>query len=300
MRLNMIQTNKHQLVCQSVAGEITSPLGGVNPYRINPDGRADVYPGVGGITYNISIGDPACGFFADHVEPGVSISNFNQFQGQPGPNRALNLFSCAGNTAKVISGEAKGKTGRVTGKHGGIEHVLIDFPSPVLDELAIGDKIQIKACGCGLQLSDFPGLKVLNMDPALVEVMNLKGRTNGRLRVPVTATVPAKIMGSGIGSTHSNSGDYDIQLFDEPTVDKFNLKGLRLGDFVAITDADATYGRIYKTGGVVIGIIVHSYCVLSGHGPGVMVTMSSREGLIEPVIDSGANLKHYFSKMAPL
>lgn len=296
----MIQTNKHQLVCQSVAGEITSPLGGVNPYRINPDGRADVYPGVGGITYNISIGDPACGFFADHVEPGVSISNFNQFQGQPGPNRALNLFSCAGNTAKVISGEAKGKTGRVTGKHGGIEHVLIDFPSPVLDELAIGDKIQIKACGCGLQLSDFPGLKVLNMDPALVEVMNLKGRTNGRLRVPVTATVPAKIMGSGIGSTHSNSGDYDIQLFDEPTVDKFNLKGLRLGDFVAITDADATYGRIYKTGGVVIGIIVHSDCVLAGHGPGVMVTMSSREGLIEPVIDSGANLKHYFSKMAPL
>ncbi len=296
----MIKTNKHQLVCQSVVGEITSPLGGVNPYRINPDGHADVYPGVGGITYNISIGDPACGFFADHVEPGVSISNFTQFQGQPGPNRALNLFSCAGNTAKIISGEAKGKAGRVTGKHGGIEHVLIDFPAPVLEELAIGDKIQIKACGCGLQLSDLPAIKVLNMDPALVAVMNLKSRKNGRLRVGVTATVPAKIMGSGIGSTHSNSGDYDIQLFDEPTVDKYNLKGLRLGDFVAITDADATYGRIYKTGGVVIGIIVHSDCVLAGHGPGVMVTMSSREGLIEPVIDNSANLKHYFSKMAAL
>jgi hypothetical protein len=300
MRLKMIQTNKQQLVCQSVVGEITSPLGGVNPYRIDPDGRADVYPGVGGITYNISIGDPACGFFADHVEPGVSISNFTQFQGQPGPNRALNLFSCAGNTAKVISGEAKGKAGRVTGKHGGIEHVLIDFPAPIREELAIGDKIQIKACGCGLRLSDFPAVKVLNMDPALVEVMNLKPRKNGRLRVGVTATVPAKIMGSGIGSTHSNSGDYDIQLFDEPTVDKYNLKGLRLGDFVAITDADATYGRIYKTGGVVIGIIVHSDCVLAGHGPGVMVTMSSREGLIEPVIDNSANLKHYFSKMVAL
>ena len=296
----MIHTNKHQLVCQSVVGEITSPLGGVNPYRIDPDGRADIYPGVGGITYNVRIGDPAGGFFADHVEPGVSISNFTQFQGQPGPNRALNLFSCAGNTAKVISGEAKGKAGRVTGKHGGIEHVLIDFPAPVLEELAIGDKIQIKACGCGLQLADFPAIKVLNMDPALVEVMNLKVRKKGRLEVPVTATVPAKIMGSGIGSTHSNSGDYDIQLFDEPTVDKYNLKGLRLGDFVAITDADATYGRIYKTGGLVIGIIVHSDCVLAGHGPGVMVTMSSREGLIEPVIDNSANLKHYFTKMAAL
>ncbi len=296
----MIQTNKQQLVCQSVVGEITSPLGGINPYRINPDGHADVYPGVGGITYNISIGDPAGGFFADHVEPGVSISNFTQFQGQPGPNRALNLFSCAGNTAKIISGEAKGKAGRVTGKHGGIEHVLIDFPSPVLEELAIGDKIQIKACGCGLQLSDVPGIKVLNMDPALVEAINLKMRKNGKLRVPVTAKVPAKIMGSGIGSPHSNTGDYDIQLFDEPTVEKYNLKELRLGDFVAITDADATYGRIYKTGGVVIGIIVHSDCVLAGHGPGVMVTMSSREGLIDPVIDSSANLKHYFTKMTAL
>jgi hypothetical protein len=296
----MIQTNKHQLVCQSVVGEITSPLGGINPYRINPDGHADVYPGVGGITYNISIGDQAGGFFADHMEPGVSISNFTQFQGQPGPNRALNLFSCAGNVAKVISGEAKGKAGRVTGKHGGIEHVLIDLQAAVLEELAIGDKIQIKACGCGLKLPDFPGIKVLNMDPALVEVMNLRGQKNGRLRVPVAATVPAKIMGSGIGSSHSNSGDYDIQLFDDPTVEKYSLKELRLGDFVAITDADATYGRIYKTGGIVIGIIVHSDCVLAGHGPGVMVTMSSREGQIEPVIDSGANLKHYFSKMAPL
>jgi len=46
----MIQTNKGQLVCQSVIGEITSPLGGINPYRIDPDGKADVYPGVGGIT----------------------------------------------------------------------------------------------------------------------------------------------------------------------------------------------------------------------------------------------------------
>ena len=296
----MIRTNKKRLVCQSVIGEITSPLGGVNPYRINPDGHADVYPGVGGITYNISVGDPACGFFADHVEPGVSISNFTQFQGQPGPNRALNLFSCAGNTAKVISGEAKGKTGRVTGKHGGIEHVLIDFQAATLEELAIGDKIQIKACGCGLQLADFPGIKVMNLDPALLEVMNLKSLNNDRLRVPVSVIVPAKIMGSGIGSSHSNSGDYDIQLFDEPTVTTFNLKDLRLGDFVAITDADATYGRIYKTGGIVIGIIVHSDCVLAGHGPGVMVSMSSREGQVEPVIDKGANLKHYFSKMAPL
>lgn len=293
----MLKTNKEKLICQSVIGEITSPLGGINPYRIDPDGHSDVYPGVGGITYNVRIGDPACGLFADHVEPGVSISNFTQFQGQAGPNRALNIFSCVGNTAKVVSGEAQGKTGRVTGKHGGIDHVLLDFEPDVLENLVIGDKIQIKGFGCGLSLLDFPGIKVLNLDPHLLDSMELKDVGNGRLEVPVTHMVPAKIMGSGIGHSHSNSGDYDIQLFDQPTVEEYGLTDLKLGDIVAITDADATYGRIYKTGGVVIGVIVHSDCVLAGHGPGAMVAMASKEGLLVPRIDSEANLKNYFAKL---
>lgn len=292
-----IVTNTAQLVSQSVIGEITSPLGGINPYRINPEGRSDIYPGVGGITYNIRVGDPACGFFADHVEPGVSISNFTQFQGQPGPNRALNLFSSVGNIARVVTGDAKGNTGRVTGKHGGIEHVLIDFEPKVLDSLVIGDKIQIRAFGCGLSLPDFPEIKVMNLDPTLLEAMNLKSKKKGCLEVPVTHTVPAKIMGSGIGASHSNSGDYDIQLFDGPTVEEHGLADLRLGDFVAITDADATFGRIYKTGGIVIGIVVHSDCVLAGHGPGVMIAMTSRNGSIIPRIDPDANLRKLFARM---
>ena len=293
----MLNINREQLVCQSVIGEITSPLGGINPYRIDPEGRSDIYPGVGGITYNLRIGDKACGLFADHVEPGVSLSNFTQFQGQPGPNRALNLFSCAGNSATVVSGEAKGKKGRVTGKHGGIEHVLLDFPTKVLDQLVIGDKIQIRAYGCGLKLLDHPTIKVMNLDPDLLADLPLKATKNGKLRVPVTHLVPAAIMGSGLGSPHSQSGDYDIQLFDQPTVEQYGLKELRLGDFVAITDADASYGRIYRRGGVVIGIVVHSDCVLAGHGPGVMVVMASGNGDIEPLLDPKANLHRHFAKL---
>jgi hypothetical protein len=293
----MIRTNQDQLVCQSVIGEITSPLGGINPYRVNPDGRADIYPGVGGITYNLRIGDLAGAMFGDHVEPGVSISNFTQVQGQPGPNRALNQFSCVGNVARVVSGEARGKTGRVTGKHGGIEHVLVDFPPEILEQLVIGDKIQIRAQGCGLSLPDFPGIRAMNLDPGLLATIPLKKRKGGRLEVPVTHEVPARIMGSGIGAAHSLSGDYDIQLFDAPTVEEYGLDDLRLGDFVAIRDADATFGRIYKTGGVVIGIVVHASCVLAGHGPGVMVAMTSREGLLVPKISATANLADYFAKM---
>ncbi|MFP3983831.1 MAG: DUF4438 domain-containing protein [Desulfurivibrionaceae bacterium] len=293
----MLKTNRNQLICQSIIGEITSPLGGVNPYRINPEGHSDVYPGVGGITYNLRIGDRACGLFADHVEPGVSISNFNQFQNQPGPNRALNLFSCVGNRAKVVSGEAQGKEGRVTGKHGGIDHVLIDFEPDILEDLVIGDKIQIKGFGCGLKLPDFPGIKTMSLDPDLLEVMDCRINDQNRLEIGVTHLVPARIMGSGIGHSHSYSGDYDIQLFDSPTVEEYGLADLRIGDIVAITDADATYGRIYRTGGVVIAVIVHSDCVLAGHGPGAMVIMASPQGEITPRINQEANLKNYLFKM---
>ncbi len=292
-----MQTNKSKLICQSVIGEITSPLGGVNPYRINPEGISDIYPGVGGITYNLRIGDKACGMFCDHVEPGVSISNLQKRGGQDGPNRALNLFSCAGNVAQIVTGDAKGDKGRVTGKHGGIEHVLLDFKPETLEKLVIGDKIQIKAFGCGLQLTDFPDIRLLNLDPGLLETMPLEIDKNGRLIVQVAHIVPSKIMGSGIGHTQSHSGDYDIQLFDKPTVEEFKLDELRLGDFVAITDADATFGRIYKTGGVIIGIIVHSDCVLAGHGPGVMVIMSSKDGKIIPTVRRRANLKNYFGML---
>ena len=291
----MLKTNKAKLICQSVIGEITSPLGGINPYKVTTDGQPGIYPGVGGITYNLRIGDNACGWYCDHVEPGVSLSNLSTVS-NGGPNRALNLFSCAGNIATVVSGDAKGATGRVTGKHGGIEHVLLDFLPKVLDKLVIGDKIQIKAFGCGLRLLDLPSLTVCNMDPGLLEKIKMTILKNGKLEVPVTHTIPAKIMGSGIGSMHSQTGDYDIQLFDEPTVSKYGLNDLKLGDLVAIMDADASFGRIYKTGGVIIGIVVHSDCVIAGHGPGVMVIMSSKDGQIKPKIVKRSNLKYLFDQ----
>ena len=45
-----------------------------------------------------------------------------------------------------------------------------------------------------------------------------------------------------------------------------------------------------------IGVIIHSDCVKSGHGPGVTVIMSSSKGNIEGVIDSNANIGYYMNK----
>ncbi|MEM3788420.1 MAG: DUF4438 domain-containing protein [Candidatus Bathyarchaeia archaeon] len=286
----MLRTNVDKLVKISVVGEVASPIYGRGIYNISAEGVPMVLPGVGGITYNVRVGDPACGWEADHVEPGVSIENKeNDPAFGRGANTALNVLSCVGNEAVVVSGDAKGAKGVVTGKHGGIEHVLVDFQPETLEKLMLGDKVLVKALGVGLKLLDFPDIKVMNVDPRFLEALDPKP-TGDKLEVPVTHVIPAAIMGSGLGANQTYSGDYDIQLFDEAARKEYGLDDLRLGDLVAILDADHSYGRIYRKGAVSVGIVVHTNCVTSGHGPGVATLFTSSTGKIVPRIDSRANI----------
>ena len=285
----MLRTNAEKLIKISVIGEIASPTIR-SVYNVSATGKPLVLPGVGGITYNLRVGDPACGWEADHVEPGVSVENKeNDARSGQAANTAFNVLSCVGNEATVVNGDAKGAKGTVTGKHGGIEHVLVDFPAEALEKLVLGDRILVKAFGVGLKLVDFPEIKVLNMDPMLLEAWNTKPRGD-KLEVPVTHIVPAAIMGSGLGSNQVNSGDYDIQLFDEAVVEQYGLESLRLGDLVAIIDADHSFGRIYRQGAVSVGVVVHTNCVTAGHGPGVTTLMTSPDGKIIPQINRKANI----------
>jgi hypothetical protein len=285
----MLKTNADKLIKVSVMGEVASPIIR-NPYNVSATGKPVVLPGVGGITYNLRVGDPACGWEADHVEPSVSVENKeNDSRSGQAANTAFNVLSCVGNRAKVATGDAKGAVGVVTGKHGGIEHVLVDFEPQVMEKLLLGDKILVKAYGTGLKLLDFPDIKVVNMDPALLEMWNPQPRGE-KLEVPVTHIVPAAIMGSGLGANQVNSGDYDIQLFDEGVVEQYGLANLRLGDIVAIIDADHSYGRIYRQGAVSVGVVIHTNCVTAGHGPGVTTLMTSTDGKIVPQISGVANI----------
>jgi hypothetical protein len=281
-----LRTNETQLVEMSVLGEVDAPTHS-SQWRVSPDGVPALLPGVGGITYNVKVGDSAVDWAADHVEPGVSVKTE-----KTSANAGLNTLSCVGNTATVVSGDAKNGKGIVTGKHGGIEHVLVDFPDSVLAKLVVGDKIQVRSRGLGLKLLDMPHIALMNMDPDLLRKMNPR-RDGDRLVVRVARRVPAALMGSGLGSSHTFSGDYDIQLFDKKVVEEFALDKLRLGDIVALQGADHTFGRIYDSGAVSIGVVVHTCCTTAGHGPGVTSLMSNREGLIGTVLDAKANLADY-------
>ncbi len=253
-------------------------------YEVSFEGQPLIVPSVGGITPNVRVGDSAFAFMADHIEPGVSVRHPDERQ-----NSALNTLACIGNEAVVVTGDAKGEHGRVTGKHGGVEHVMIDFPSDVMRKMAIGDRIQVWACGLGTRLLDAPGVKAFNADPDLFHRMGV-GIKGGRVQVRVAKTVPAAIMGSGLGRATVVRGDYDIQTFDDAMAEEHGLRDLHLGDIVAIVDADNSYGRIYRGGAISVGVVVHGRSFVAGHGPGVTTLLTSTKGEIDVEIDSDANL----------
>ncbi|MBO8168804.1 MAG: DUF4438 domain-containing protein [Thermoanaerobacteraceae bacterium] len=284
----MLRTNQDKLVVQSVQGEIQHPRA-VQLYQVSSEGIARVLPSTGGITYNVKLGDPAFGWAGDHIEPGVTIRNADEKE-----NLALNLLSCIGNEARVITGDAKGAKGYVTGGHSGVEHVIVSFTEEDLEKMAPGDKILVKACGQGLELLDYPQIKVMNIDPTLFLQLGIK-EEHGKIKIPVVAEVPPYLMGSGIGSPTAYKGDYDIMTADKDAIIQNGLDKLRFGDLVLLRDCDNTFGRGYLKGAVSVGVVIHSDCVKLGHGPGITIIATCKESLIEGIYRSDANIANYLS-----
>ena len=284
----MLKTNENKIIefllqCQP------GPPKTRDTWRVDHHGKPFILPSIGGITLNVQVGDSAFAWAGDHIEPGVSCTADTK-KPFDHPNTSLQMYSCAGNKARVVSGKAKGATGYVIGHHGGSEHVIVDFPRDIKEKLTYDDKIIIYAKGQGLRLVDYPDIILFNLAPELLKKMKIKKAGNDKLEVPVTTMVPAACMGSGVGQPHVAKGDYDIVTSDPETVKKYKLDKIRFGDFVALMDHDNRYGRAYRKGAVTIGVIVHSDCLIAGHGPGVTTIMTCETSLIKPVLDSKANI----------
>ena len=281
-----MKTNRNRLVMQSVQGKIQHPsFGG---YRVTTDGNPMILPATGGISYNVKVGDPAFGWVGDHVEPGVTIKNEIDAH-----NGALAILSCVGNEAKIITGDAKGFKGYVVGTHGGVEHLMIQFPEEVLEQLTIDDKILVKGFGQGLEIEGFEDVKLMSIDPNLFERLGVVVEAD-QLVVPVAAVIPQHLMGSGVGAPYAQRGDYDLITSDRAEIAALGLDKLRFGDFVLLQDCDNTYGMGGRLKGAVsIGIVIHSDCIKMGHGPGITILMSAKTPRIVGRITADANLSHY-------
>ncbi|MHB8482084.1 MAG: DUF4438 domain-containing protein [Nitrospiria bacterium] len=286
----MLRTNKDNLIEFAVQGTVQHPKS--YGWELGRDGRSYMLPTVGGITYNVKIGDSVYGWEGDHIEPGVSVTHDPQKLTQD-PNRSLNSFSCIGNRVTILTGRAKGKQGTVIGHHGGVEHVLIDFDDKTLSQLTYDDKMLIRANGQGLKMMDYPGISIFSLSPPLFEKLGLTAARDKKLGIPVAALVPGKLMGSGLGHSDIFKGDYDIQSSDREALKELDLDQLKFGDLVAIMDHDSSYGWCYKEGAVSVGVVVHGDSYLAGHGPGVQTILTSPTGEIAPKLAANANIGFY-------
>ena len=132
-------------------------------------------------------------------------------------------------------------------------------------------------------------MRLFNADPDLIDAWGITVKA-GRVQARVAKIVPAAVMGSGLGRATVVRGDYDIQTFDDAMAEKYGLRDLRLGDIVAIADADNSFGRIYRSGAISVGVVVHGRSFVAGHGPGVSTLLTSTSGAIDVTIDASANL----------
>ena len=97
-------------------------------------------------------------------------------------------------------------------------------------------------------------------------------------------------MGSGLGAASVASGDYDITTSDQEELKGLGLDQLRFGDLVALEDTDNRFGRSYRRGAVSIGVVVHSDCLIAGHGPGVTTIFTAIDGSLAYREDKDANI----------
>ena len=277
-----LKTNEKKLIKMSIGGYVTQPSFKNPGYIPDNDGNSVILPGMYGVVNNVKVGDKAFGWNGDHIEPGVSIDSENIDK-----HFALHYLVCTGNKAIVRSGEAKGKTGIVTGEHA---RNLIHFEQNILEKICVGDQIDIITHGRGLRLLDFPEIEIKKIDPNLLKSMNFKVE-NKKLIVDVAIELPIKIMGSG-AELNSEYVDQDLMSGDRSLMKKLKIDQMKLGDLIVINHADHRWGRSYKKDHVSIAICIHGDSVMTGHGPGIMTIMTGTKKNLGWRINKKANLKN--------
>ncbi|MCW4049459.1 MAG: DUF4438 domain-containing protein [Candidatus Bathyarchaeota archaeon] len=286
----MLRDNRDKLLKIAVQGEIVPPA--TSGYRAQWDGQPKMGLGMGGIKYNLKVGDSCFGWASgDHVEPGVTIRGKEKKRPS---DCALAHLACIGNEAVMVDGEAKGAKGVFTGRHAGSDD-MVHFTQEDLEKLAIGDKVQVKAYGVGLKLLDYPDIRVNKTSPRLLDSLGIE-EVDEKLVVPVVKEVPSLLMGSGIGfSAMTEPVDYDIQTTDPKAIKKYGLETLLLGDIVALRDQLCINGRGYYKGSLTVGVIIHGSSDYSGHGPGVNPILSTKDGRLDVKMVERANIADYFN-----
>lgn len=279
-----IKTNKDKLLTLAVQGEI-APAEPASSYAVTWDGKPKMMIGIGGINYNLKTGDKVFGWASgDRATVGVATIG----AGEDRERTAWLYYTSVGNEVKILGGEAKGALGRIIGKFG--SYVLVYFDDEVLEKLAVGDRLHVKAKGIGLEIDGFEDVFAHGVTPEILEqIVTQKG---DKLEVLVVKEIPAEIVGQGAGGS-SLSGNWHIQTCYPPDIKKYGLDELRFGDLVLLKDIQTDYGKGYYRGGATLGIVCSGPSDISGLGIGVTPILSTRFGKIIGRIEPTANIGKY-------
>jgi hypothetical protein len=277
-----VSTNKEKLLTIAVQGQIAPPQP-ARSYATTWDGRPKMMIGTGGINYNLKIGDKVFAWAnGDRATMGVAAEGV----GEDRIREAWLTYTSIGNEVKILSGEASGKKGMVIGKFG--NYVLMYFDDDILGKLSIGDTLQAKACGIGLEIEGFKDVIAHGISPEVLEKLEIRN-VAGKLEVPVVKEIPAEIVGQGAGGS-SLTGNWHIQTCYPPDIKEFGLDELRFGDLVLLKDTETDFGKGYYRGGATLGVVCSGPSDLSGMGIGVTPILSTRFGKLTARIDPSANI----------
>ncbi|MFC1726599.1 DUF4438 domain-containing protein [candidate division KSB1 bacterium] len=280
-----IITNKEKVLTIAVQGQI-APAEPSRSYITTWDGKPKMAVGTGGINYNLKLGDWVFGWAnADRATVGVAVEGI----GEDRQRNGWLYYTSIGNEVRVISGDAKGEKGIIIGKFGG--YIQVHFEDRVLDKLKVGDVIQAKACGVGLEINGFEDVLTHGIAPEILEKLGIKV-VSGKLEVPVISEIPGEIVGNGHGHG-SLSGHWNIQTSYPPDIKKYGLDELRFGDIVILNDIQTDYGMGYYIGGATVGIVCSGPSDISGLGIGVTPILSTRSKKLLGKIDKSANIANY-------
>lgn len=278
-----LATNRASVLTIAVQGQVAAAQPS-RSYIVTWDGKPKLAVGTGGINYNLRLGDRVFGWAnADRATVGVAVETVPDSRSG---GEAWLAHASIGNEVRVLGGEARGEKGVVVGKFGG--YVLVQFPEAAMTKLSVGDRLQAKACGLGLEIDGFEDVFVHSLAPDALDKLGLRV-AGGRIEAPVVMTIPAEIVGQGSGGG-ALYGNWHIQTCYPPDIKTYGLDRLRFGDLVLLEDTQTDYGRGYYMGGATVGVVCSGPSDVSGLGIGVTAILSTRFGKLVPRIDPEANI----------
>jgi hypothetical protein len=166
--------------------------------------------------------------------------------------------------------------------------VLVHVGDDILERVAPGDELLVRACGRGMAIEGAPGVACHSLGPELWRAWG-PDTAEGRVSVTVTRILPPEVVGMGSGRVAAATS-FAIQTKDEDVVREHGLADLRLGDIVAVRDWDATHYTGYRDGALTVGVVACGDSPLAGNGPAVTVLLSAAEGSLAARPDPEANL----------